>query len=79
MVSLTANNHKTRSLARQLGFKAPTFDVLDLEAHVEEIVSLAVSYAGEGASLRARLLERASVLGREAEACLDFVRRLRGS
>lgn len=74
-VSLTSNNHKAKSLARQLGYQAPTFDLLQLERHVEEIAALAVSYAREGETLRARIRGRALELGRQAEEGPRFVRR----
>ena len=75
-VALSANNHKMHSLMRQLQMDAPVFDALQLEQHVDAIVTRAGRYLEAGAPLRERLLRRSRELGAEVGRNMDFVRRL---
>lgn len=75
-VALSANTHKMHSLMRQLQMDAPVFDALQLEQHVDAIVTRAGRYLEAGAPLRERLLRRSRELGAEVGRNMDFVRRL---
>lgn len=74
-VALSANNHKMHSLMRQLQMDDPVFDALQLEQHIDAIVTLAGRHMEAGPPLRERLLRRSRELGAQVEHNMDFVRR----
>jgi polysaccharide pyruvyl transferase WcaK-like protein len=74
-VALSANTHKMHSLMRQLQMGDPVFDALQVEQHIDAIVSLAARHMEAGTPLRDRILHRSRELGAQVGRNMDFVRR----